>query len=119
VLAKREGKLIASAFNVKKADRLYGRYWGTFEEHAFLHFNVCYYHGVDQCIREGIKVFEPGAGGEHKRVRGFLPTIMHSAHRLEHPQLARAIKDYVKREAEAVRAEVEEERAESKLTPQE
>jgi predicted N-acyltransferase len=118
VLAKREGKLIASAFNVKKGERLYGRYWGTFEEHPFLHFNVCYYHGVDECIREGLRVFEPGAGGEHKRVRGFLPTIMHSAHSIEHPQLARAIKDYVRREASAVREQVEEERAESKLTPQ-
>ena len=117
VLARREGKIIASAFNLKKANRLYGRYWGTFEEHPFLHFNVCYYHGVDECIREGLSVFEPGAGGEHKRVRGFLPTLMHSAHEINHPDLARAIKDYTRKEARAISREVEAERSESRLTP--
>ncbi len=115
VLAKREGRVIASAFNLKKDNRLYGRYWGTFEEHPFLHFNVCYYHGVDECIREGLSVFEPGAGGEHKRVRGFLPTIMHSAHLIEHRGLDQAIRDYVERERRAVTTMVDNERAESGL----
>ena len=115
VLAKREGRVIASAFNLKKDKRLYGRYWGTFEEHPFLHFNVCYYHGVDECIREGLKVFEPGAGGEHKRVRGFLPTIMHSAHKFEHPGLSHAVEDFLAHERKTVMKLVEEERAESGL----
>jgi hypothetical protein len=115
VLAKREGRVIASAFNLKKDKRLYGRYWGAFEEHPFLHFNVCYYHGVDECIREGLHVFEPGAGGEHKRVRGFVPTIMHSAHLIEHQGLGRAIGEFLGREREAVTKLVEQERAESGL----
>jgi predicted N-acyltransferase len=115
VLARREGRVIASAFNLKKDKRLYGRYWGAFEEHPFLHFNVCYYHGVDECIREGLSVFEPGAGGEHKRVRGFLPTIMHSAHAVMHPGLGRAIGDYLARERDAVVAMVAREREESGL----
>jgi predicted N-acyltransferase len=115
VLAKREGRVIASAFNLKKDKRLFGRYWGTFEEHPFLHFNVCYYHGVEECIREGLHVFEPGAGGEHKRVRGFLPTIMHSAHIIEHPGLDNAIREFLERERRAVQKHVAEEREESGL----
>jgi predicted N-acyltransferase len=60
--------------------RLYGRYWGCFEEHPFLHFNVCLYHSIEECIRRGVEAFEGGAGGEHKLSRGFLPTETFSAH---------------------------------------
>src|SRR5207245_1174017 len=56
VEARRDGRLIAGAFNVASPTHLYGRYWGCFEEHPFLHFNVCYYHSVDECIRRGIQV---------------------------------------------------------------
>jgi uncharacterized protein len=80
VAATRGGKLVAGAFNVATPTHLYGRYWGCFEEHPFLHFNVCYYHSVDECIRRGVQVFEGGAGGDHKLARGFLPAETHSAH---------------------------------------
>ena len=50
VAAERDGKLVAGAFNVASPTHLYGRYWGCFEEHPFLHFNVCYYHSIAQCI---------------------------------------------------------------------
>ncbi len=80
VAATRGGDLVAGAFNVATPTHLYGRYWGCFEEHPFLHFNVCYYHSVDECIRRGVQVFEGGAGGEHKLARGFLPAETHSAH---------------------------------------
>ncbi len=103
VTATREGRVVASAFNVKKGDRLYGRYWGAHEEHPFLHFNVCYYHGVREAIREGLAVFEPGAGGEHKRARGFAPTLTHSAHWVKEPRLAALLAPHVAREAQAVR----------------
>jgi len=110
VLAKRGSEVVAGAFNAKKGDRLYGRYWGAFEEVKFLHFNVCYYEGVEQCLREKLAVFEPGAGGEHKRARGFLPTVTHSVHRIYSPRFSAAIADFVEREGESVDRVVREER---------
>ena len=80
VEARRGGRLVAAAFNAASAARLYGRYWGCREEHPFLHFNVCLYHSVDECIRRGLEAFEGGAGGEHKLARGFEPVLTHSAH---------------------------------------
>jgi uncharacterized protein len=80
VVAERNGMVIAGAFNVATPTRLYGRYWGCLEEHRYLHFNVCYYHSIDECIRRGTEVFEGGAGGEHKLSRGFDPAPTHSAH---------------------------------------
>ena len=104
VVAERAGKVIAGAFNLHNPTRLYGRYWGCFEEHPFLHFHVCLYHSVDDAIARGLEVFEPGAGGEHKISRGFEPTQIHSVHRIFHPGLERAVKDFCRRE----RAQVEQ-----------
>ncbi|MDY7226294.1 GNAT family N-acetyltransferase [Hyalangium rubrum] len=98
VEAVRDGKVVAGAFNVVSPERLYGRYWGCFEEHPFLHFNVCLYHSVEECIRAGRKVFEPGAGGEHKVARGFEPTAVHSAHHIFDAKLDKAIRDFLRRE---------------------
>lgn len=98
VEASHGNKVIAGAFNVATPERLYGRYWGCFEEHPFLHFHVCLYHSVDECIRAGRKVFEPGAGGEHKIARGFEPTAVHSAHLIFDANLNRAIRDFLRRE---------------------
>jgi predicted N-acyltransferase len=81
VEARREGRLVAMAFNVASTERLYGRYWGAAEEHPFLHFNVALYHSIEECIRLGRRVFEGGAGGEHKLARGFEPAEVWSAHR--------------------------------------
>ncbi|HZH04426.1 MAG TPA: GNAT family N-acetyltransferase, partial [Myxococcaceae bacterium] len=102
VIAERAGKVIGGAFNLTAHDRLYGRYWGCFEEHPFLHFNVCFYQSIDDCIRAGRRVFEPGAGGEHKIARGFQPSAIHSLHRIFHPKLDRAVRDFVAREGEEV-----------------
>lgn len=98
VEARREGQVIAGAFNLAHGDRLYGRYWGCFEDHPFLHFNVCMYHSIDECIRLGRKVFEPGAGGEHKIARGFEPSPIHSAHRIFDPRLDQAVRAFIARE---------------------
>jgi hypothetical protein len=93
---------IAGAFNLLGERALYGRYWGAFDERPFLHFDVCYYAGIEECIRRGLDVFEPGAGGEHKRARGFEATTTHSAHLLRNPILAQAIRDYTARERAAI-----------------
>lgn len=108
VEAVRGGKVVAGAFNAVTKERLYGRYWGCFEEHPFLHFNVCLYHSVEESIRAGRKVFEPGAGGEHKVARGFEPTAVHSAHLLFDPRLDRTIRDALRRERAHLSLAVEE-----------
>jgi predicted N-acyltransferase len=95
VVAEKEGRPIAGAFNMSGGNRLWGRYWGTFEDHPFLHFNVCLYHSVEDSIQRGLATFEGGAGGEHKLHRGFEPSPTHSAHKFLHPALDRAIRDYL------------------------
>ncbi len=103
VQAKRDGKWVAGAFNLRGDDVLYGRYWGCFEEHPFLHFNVCQYYPIEQSIERKLVRFEPGAGGEHKLVRGFEPQLTHSAHWIFHPTLDRAVRDFLAHEASAIR----------------
>src|SRR5262249_55623 len=62
VEARRDGRLVAGAFNLVGPRALYGRYWGCIEEHPFLHFTVCLYHPVAEAIARGLERFEPGAG---------------------------------------------------------
>lgn len=108
VLARDRGsrRPIGGAFNLVSKRALYGRYWGAREDRAFLHFNVCYYRGIAECIERKIDLFEPGAGGEHKLSRGFEPTITHSLHHLVDPRLDRAVRDFVERERQAVEQHV-------------
>lgn len=80
VVAEREDRVVAGAINLRSDTHLYGRYWGCHEEHRFLHFNVCLYHSIDECIARGVQVFEGGAGGEHKISRGFEPAPVYSSH---------------------------------------
>jgi predicted N-acyltransferase len=94
------GKPIAGAFNLVGGGALYGRYWGATAEVPFLHFNVCYYHSIEQCIERKVTRFEPGAGGEHKRVRGFAPTLTYSVHHLVDSRLSAAVREYLGRERE-------------------
>lgn len=102
VEARKDGKLIAGAFNVASPKVLYGRYWGCFEEYPFLHFNVCLYHSIDEAIARGIERFEPGAGGEHKLVRGFEPSLTRSAHWIFHPRLDAAVRNFIEQEGAAI-----------------
>jgi uncharacterized protein len=101
VEARRDGRLVAMAFNLASSERLYGRYWGCVEQHPFLHFNVALYHSVDECIRRGVQIFEGGAGGEHKLSRGFEPAETWSAHLV----LDRGLDAALRRHLEAERAE--------------
>lgn len=97
------GGTVAGAVNFRKNNRLYGRYWGCFEELRHLHFNVCYYTGIAECFDQGLDAFEPGAGGQHKLARGFEPTIMHSAHWIEHDGLREVIGRYLQGERLEIR----------------
>ena len=93
-----EKEAIAGAFNVASRTRLFGRYWGSFEDHPFLHFNVCLYHSIDDCIQRGLHVFEGGAGGEHKLPRGFLPALTYSTHWFADPRLDKAVREMLRDE---------------------
>lgn len=100
------GRIVAGAFNVsaRTGARLYGRYWGASVEVPYLHFAVCYYEGIRHCVERGIDVFEPGAGGEHKRARGFVPTMTRSVHWLADPRMRAALRPWLERERARVRA---------------
>jgi predicted N-acyltransferase len=95
---------------VQKDGVIYGRYWGTHVDMPFLHFNVCYYHGVEQAIREGWTTFNPGAGGEHKKVRGFEPTLTYSAHHVADPTFRGIVESFLERERRAIDEYVAEEK---------
>jgi hypothetical protein len=103
VLAEKSGRIVAAAFFLIGADSLYGRYWGAFEEVPSLHFEACYYQGLDYCLERGLSRFEPGAQGEHKISRGFLPTATWSLHWIPEPRFHHAIADFLSREAAQVR----------------
>ncbi len=99
VLAERDSVPVACAISFRGGDALFGRYWGAAEEHNSLHFETCFYQGIEYCIREGLARFEPGAQGEHKLRRGFDPTVTWSAHWIAEPAFAAAIGNYLDREA--------------------
>jgi len=103
------GDVIGGAFNVVKGRRLYGRYWGADPEVdvPFLHFAVCYYEGIRYCLERGLDIFEPGAGGEHKRARGFVPTRTRSAHWLADPRLRSVLGPWLARERQRVASIIE------------
>ncbi len=103
-IATLEDQDLAAAIFFRDQDRLYGRYWGSLVETKDVHFETCYYQGIDYCIRHGLKWFEPGAQGEHKIRRGFLPQATHSYHWFASQQLKDAVEDYLRRESAALLA---------------
>jgi uncharacterized protein len=107
VEARRDGELIAGAWNVSSSTHLFGRYWGCFEEHPFLHFNVCLYHSIDDCIRRGLSVFEGGAGGQHKIFKGFDLAPTYSMHVYLDPRLDDTLGRYFATECAQRRLELE------------
>ncbi|NVJ67493.1 MAG: GNAT family N-acetyltransferase [Gammaproteobacteria bacterium] len=80
IFAKRQGQIKAASLFFISDSHLYGRYWGAFEQTGGLHFESCYYQGIEYAIEKGLEVFEPGAQGEHKLARGFDPIITNSYH---------------------------------------
>ncbi len=103
-LALSAGEPVAAAVFFRSADTLYGRYWGAAADYHSLHFEACYYQGIDYCIAQGLKRFEPGTQGEHKIARGFEPTLTWSAHWITDVALRRAIGAYLEREGSAIEA---------------
>jgi uncharacterized protein len=108
VLGHRSGLPVCAAFNLYDDQRLYGRYWGALEFVPGLHFEACYYQGMEFCIREKLNIFEGGAQGEHKLARGFMPVVTRSRHWLADGQFGQAVADFLKREGRAVESHVSE-----------
>jgi uncharacterized protein len=108
VIATLDGANVASALMLRSATTLYGRYWGALRHVAGLHFEACYYQGIEYCIRHGLARFEPGAQGEHKLARGFLPYRTHSVHLLRDGRFRNAVRDALAHEARALDAYGEE-----------
>jgi predicted N-acyltransferase len=102
VMARRGGRHIAGAINFLGRDAIYGRNWGCIEERPFLHFEVCYYQAIEYAIAHGYARVEAGAQGEHKLARGYRPVPTYSAHDFADARFARAVRDYLVREREAV-----------------
>ena len=107
VMARRAGRWIAGAINFIGDDALYGRNWGTIEEHPFLHFELCYYRAIDFALERGLLRVEAGAQGEHKLARGYEPVETYSAHEFADARLTRAIQGFLKQERDHVEAEIE------------
>jgi predicted N-acyltransferase len=97
------GRPVAAAMFLETAQALYGRYWGAARHVELLHFEASYYAGIERCIERGTPLFEAGAQGEHKLLRGFAPSPTHSAHWFRHPALDAGIRDFLDREAGEVR----------------
>lgn len=103
VLCWRSGICIAGALMLRSSDTLYGRYWGCSEHVDGLHFEACYYQGIEYCLRHGLQRFEPGAQGQHKLARGFLPAMTRSFHWIADLHFRAAVRDALKNEASALR----------------
>jgi predicted N-acyltransferase len=108
VIAERGGKPIASSLVVHDSRTLYGRYWGTLEQHDCLHFETAYYQPLEFCIERGLAAFEGGAQGEHKMARGFLPQKTWSAHWLAHPAFSDAVERFLEQETGGIDAYMDE-----------
>jgi predicted N-acyltransferase len=102
------GDLIAGAMYLRSQKTLYGRYWGCAETLMGMHFELCYYRGLEYCIKHRLQYFEPGAQGEHKISRGFLPTVTWSAHWLSNSDFHAVVADFLIQERRIIKNEMME-----------
>ena len=103
VLASQNQKCVAGALMYCDDSTLYGRHWGCQQYVDCLHFEICYYQGIDLCIEKGLQRFDPGAQGEHKIARGFVPTCTRSLHWMTESPFIEAIEQFVSREQAGVK----------------
>ena len=108
VIAGKGARIVAGAICFRGDDALFGRHWGCCEDYHSLHFEACYYQGIEYCIDHGLRLFEPGAQGEHKISRGFLPTATWSAHWIAHEGFRNIIERFLHQETGAMRDYMDE-----------
>ena len=108
VIARMDGRPVGGTINFRKGDKLYGRYWGCSVEVPYLHFECCYYRPIEFAIDNGINVFEAGAQGEHKFLRGFEEVAVHSSHLFFNPGAQRSIDNFLRGERPYTRSLISE-----------
>src|SRR5690606_14164141 len=108
VLAHHDQELVAAALFFQGAETLYGRYWGCREEFDFLHFEACYYQGIEHAIEQELGRFDPGAQGEHKIQRGFTPILTWSNHWIALEPFREAVDRFLAEERPALERYLEE-----------
>lgn len=102
--ARQGHAIVAGALFLSSDHVLYGRYWGAREQVPGMHFELCYYQGIEHCLHHGLARFEPGAQGLHKLSRGFLPTRTHSRHYIADPVFREAVRSALRHEATLLEA---------------
>jgi predicted N-acyltransferase len=102
VQAKKDHQLIAAALYFKDSHTLYGRYWGCEQEYDHLHFEACYYQGIEYAIQHQLQRFDPGAQGEHKIQRGFTPVFTYSHHHIADIRFRNAIQHFLQSERQQI-----------------
>ncbi len=107
VMARNNGRWVAGALHFIGRDTLFGRYWGCIEDHPCLHFELCYYRGIDFALRNGMSRVEAGAQGSHKLARGYLPRKVHSLHHFPDPRFHDAVARYLSEERSAMEHEID------------
>ncbi|NEQ98153.1 MAG: N-acetyltransferase [Cyanothece sp. SIO2G6] len=98
---------LGMSFCLYKGEQMYGRYWGSAEEIDCLHFNACYYTPIEWAIAQGVQTFDPGAGGRHKKRRGFPATPNHSLHRFYNDRLKLILSRYINEVNQLEQQEIE------------
>lgn len=109
-IASQHSQPVAMALSLVDGSTFYGRYWGCLAEFNHLHFETCFYQGMEYAIDNGLQRFDAGAQGEHKLIRGFEPVLTESWHLLRHGGLHDAVADFLQQERDGVRAWAEEAR---------
>ena len=102
IVAHKVDEPIAAALFFIDSKTIYGRYWGCLAEYDFLHFETCYYQGIEYAITHGLERFDGGAQGEHKIQRGFEPIPTYSNHYLLQPDFQNAIEKFLQSERPSV-----------------
>ena len=95
VCKESEEEAIAMSMCIKNKDNLWGRYWGCNVDMPNLHFELCYYQPIEWAIKNNIKYFDPGAGGKHKRRRGFYATPAQSFHKWFNLKIENIVKQWM------------------------
>lgn len=104
VQARLDGQPVAAALCLQGSRTLYGRYWGSEVLADSLHFEACYYQGIEHCLARGLTCFDPGTQGEHKLLRGFAPRRLRSLHYIADRGLRRAVAGFCDEERRHVEA---------------
>ncbi len=96
--AVHDDKKIAGSLCFIGYDTLYGRHWGSSFNIDSLHFETCFYQGIEFCIDKKINYFDPGVQGEHKIRRGFEPIRTSSFHYIKENDFRNAIIEFCEKE---------------------